>query len=871
MEKLNNDIYDITNTIVDIEQRYIEEENPEVLAISTFGAVADISALSLQNAIISTSELGNELFPARAKYEKNLLSHAVVNNIENINAVPASIKCIIGVFESDFEKYSTNDIFYLDKEIAFYIEDKEFHLDYDILIRKNTIANNNYAYTAQYNMTTKNQLSDISSVYLDAPIVQYYNGSKVICFYTLLRQVAHTVIPKNIITNNIIENKTLQFKFDNQLSDFYISAKDGNTTTLITPILEGSGVFNTVKTYCYYSYIDANHIKVRFDSGSYIPKMNTEILIVLKTTKGSEGNFEYSQKIFPIVNSTIYGYTNVPLIVIFGGKSSGGLDRISTKELKSILPKESLSRGSITCQKDLDNHFSMYNTDTNRLITQKRVDNQFERSYYTYLLLKDPFGNVVPTNTFDIRIERKMFNTHDNRKYVLKPGCYIILDIETNIGTVLLKDSDNSDYLDDLKNNDKTKFLYTTPFMIVVTGDPLYVSYYLSIINETRYLDFVFVNMDSILQFICVNISWYRGYINNPNTYVLSFQATQNFGYDKQLISYDDNGNIIDSNLKAIVVIYNSDNSDPYRYIEANVLKTDTDTGTFQFNVGIETTDIINDDNKVKILNTYIPGTSVKDYGYFSKDISVNIYVCVKLEEGEFGRYDLDSIVPGLEGWTVSNVYSVNNGLPIYINYSQILHSQAKDIIIPNEYTDEHGFYLTSVPCVRNSYINSDSNMDNLVSEINYKKAYIDNSLKILDNNMSIDFKLFCTYGPSRTYAIDKTCETMVDRVNLTLNFALKLVSSADKSTKDFIIDDIKNYLEDLNDISSLHMPNLITQITTDYRQLIEYFEFIGFNDYGPGVQHLYRNIIDDASITPEFLTVHTNQDLSPDIEIRLD
>lgn len=868
MEKLNNDIYDITNMVTEVQQRYIDEEDADTLALGIFGYFADIESLSIQNAIISTGELGNELFPARAKYERNLLSHGVINNIENINAVPSYIKCLIGIFESDFDKYAKNDVFYLDKEIGIYIKEFEFHLDYDVMLRKNPMANNNYAYTAQYNITLNNPLSDISNPYLNAPFIQYYNGSKVICFYVTLRQVMHKTEHKKIITNNIVENKTLVFKFEHQLADFLIKATDGDTVTYITPIMEGIGVDQTIQNYCYYSFLDSSHVKVRFDSSSYIPKLNTDIDILLKTTLGSKGNFEYNKSQYPIVSSGTYGYTNLPLMITFGGEAKEGMDRISIKELRKVLPKESLSRGSITCQKDLDNHFSMYNTDSNRLIVQKRVDNQFERSYYTYFLLKDPFENVIPTNTFNIKVQRDFFDTHDNRKYVLKPGCYIHLQ-EDGTGLVIQRNNDTADMLDEMEENDRTSFLYTVPFMLIVTGDPLYVSYYLAIVNDIKFLEFTYINMQSILQFIAVNVNWSRGYTIDPNVYKLDIQVTQNFSYEHPLIEYDDKGNVSKQNIRVFIVFYNNDSESPYRYVEA---KYSVDSsGSFDFQAQLETTDIINDDNKVRINNVCVPGSGVVDYGYFSKDLSAKIYVCAKLYEGEFGRYDIDSIVPGLEGFTVTNMYTVEDGLQLYVNYSQIIQSQVSDITLENEYTDDPGFLVTSVPCVRRSYVNNDTNMDNFVSEINYKKAYIDNALELLDNNISIDFKFFNTYGPSKTYTIDKEGNNLIDRVNLTLNFALKLVSTADKNTKDFIINDIKEYIEDLNDISSLHIPNLITQITNDYRQLIVYFEFLGFNNFGPGEQHLYRHECNDVSVTPEFLTVHTRLDLEPDIYIRLD
>lgn len=49
----------------------------------------------------------------------------------------------------------------------------------------------------------------------------------------------------------------------------------------------------------------------------------------------------------------------------------------------------------------------MINTDTNRLEILTKVDNQFERSYFAYLVLKDSLNNVIPANTIDLELKRK--------------------------------------------------------------------------------------------------------------------------------------------------------------------------------------------------------------------------------------------------------------------------------------------------------------------------------------------------------------------------------------------------------------------------------------------------------------------------------
>ena len=113
---LNNDIYDLVSSVQDIEERYIPEEAPETLALGIYGYLEDIHATILQNSAIATGELGNELFPGRAKFERNVISHAIIQNIENLNAVPATISAIFGIFEEDLDKYMVLDKFIIDKE-----------------------------------------------------------------------------------------------------------------------------------------------------------------------------------------------------------------------------------------------------------------------------------------------------------------------------------------------------------------------------------------------------------------------------------------------------------------------------------------------------------------------------------------------------------------------------------------------------------------------------------------------------------------------------------------------------------------------------------------------------------------------------------
>ena len=180
-------------------------------------------------------------------------------------------------------------------------------------------------------------------------------------------------------------------------------------------------------------------------------------------------------------------------------------------------------------------------------------------------------------------------------------------------------------------------------------------------------------------------------------------------------------------------------------------------------------------------------------------------------------------------------------------------------------------------------YCQNEVLVQNAIDSLNYRKAYIDNATTLLENSFGVDFKLFNSYGPSKTYYIIRDTnrdnvlndETeFIDRVNLTFYFRIRLISESDSYTKANIIAEIKKYIEDLDDMGDLHIPNLVTQITNNYKEQISYFEYLGFNSYGPDVQHMYKVPDDEIPIhvAPEFLNVHNLFDLdgnlTPDINV---
>ena len=1040
---LSSDTYAIADAVNQVKKQYVDEDD-QTLSMGIYGYIGALETAKMQMNVQMASELSNEVFPNRAKYDRNVITHAILYGIDDIYATPATITAIICVRQTDIEKYSNDDTFVIDRHSAIYIQDStedsdakqyEFHPYYDIILSKITINNNETIYTARYDNSITNNLSDITNPYLNAPVTMKYGGETYIGVQVKLYQVTLTTVQNKIITSNLIDNKTFIFSHDDQLADFTVEVEDGDKVTELVPIYEG-GVAPTNKKFCYYILLDDTRVRVKFERTSYMPTINSVIKVNMQTTKAYEGNFPYKKSaVFASLSSDTYGYNELQSMVWIQTDSENGLDAKSADELKTIIPKEALARGAITTEADLNNYFNQLNTDDNKLLPSKKVDNQIEHTYYTHLLMKDEDANVVPTNTIRLMTRVCDIPVNSNGRFVIPAGAIIKYDAKKQYGVLIHTDIDEngledavkdttadttdetvvkengvnaysidandpdldpelkaindaavanianlestsgtvdnaetnledgiSDYeitteavdednpptqessgedydtivmadgvdgdegtgstatltsddevvtnptykvvnsmadvvpIDDdevvdfmylvtdeypfeIDESDHSVFYYTNPYTIVINaGARQYAAYYLCVVDETKYMNYKYINQNSDIQFICNYINWYRKFITDNNKYKLDITVTQNVQNDMGLYEEvqvtDEHGNtntvVTTQKVKVFAVMYK--NGAAYRYAEGQFINFDKMNFAFNFQFVLETKNVILDTlNNIRIENLGICGQDGFDYGYFADNTVTNIYVLVQ-DGGVAGRYDLDQYIPGLQDYSVTNMFEVNEGIDFFVNYSGIMSSKL-EIIDADDVMDQQ-YMITSLPVIGYKYALDEDRMDYFVGQLNYKKAYIDNANKKIWNPFAIDFKFFNTYGPSRLFSLDGN-QLTIDRVNIQLNFRLKLSSSYDTNTVDLIKTYIKtSYIENLNEESSLHIPNLITNVTNKFRESLIFFEFLGIDNYGPGVQHLYHSDVDYVDLVPEFINVNMiyNEDgtKTPDINIEV-
>ena len=898
---LSADIYGTNDYINAIKKQFIPDVPEDTLMLGIFGYMGQVFSDMMQNSIVMASELSNESIPTKAKFEKNIIAHALGLGITDINAIPAQMDVLLTFIEDDITNWANaKDVdgselpwtFVFDKDTPIYIGDYCFHVDYDIEIRKiklyhSSDAENKFTYTARYILDIDNPISDITNPYLSAPVKMSVNGINVLFTKCTLRQVAKQTVHKKVLSDNSISSKTATFTFEGQLAAFTVDVTEGDKTTHLVPVYDGLAVENMKYPYIYYSYLDTNTIRIKFDKESYMPRINSDVHINLQITEGERGNFVYKPDAYPSFSfeSERYGYSGIGCeIRPITGESAYGIDRKSINELKRLIPKEALSRGSVTSITDLQNYFNSIDTEDSVIYIYKKRDNALERLYYMYILMRDRLNNIVPTNTIDLKVDLGSLKTENGYKVIIKKNQIIGLNSGEEYATIYQKGS----------GDPSPDFMYNTPYNIVINMDPLYAMYYMPAVDTNKFLEFSYINENSAYQYIATSARLYRAYMHN-DTYSITISLEQNVHVNSDMLEYDENNNVIGAGIRCIAVFYNDADS-PLRWSEAKMIEYLPEADIFTFRFDMTTNDYIDIDNRLRIetgINDI--GTETESHAYFSSNTKCIIHVLSKQDE-EYGTGGLENIVPNLEGYTLSNSYTVIDGVDFFYDYSDIINSTvlmgiidedtginptavdgdtviddgkilptlpgpSGDLIELPSYFDY--LIIKSLPVVRYGYLNTEETTSHFCNELVRRKAYVEHLGDVLEDLFGIDFKFFNTYGPSKLFTIDGT--TCLDKVNIHLTFRLKLTPTYDTNIINDIIDYIKKYVENINSIKSIHISNLVSEVTQTYRDYIVYFEFVGINNYDSTVRHIYASEMPDELVVPEFLNIDPDPDVGDD------
>ena len=870
------DPYQLRELFEDLKKRLIPEESDESLEVGIYEMLS--SACSHMTAITAqvAADKANEVFMNRARLESSIITHSATNGI-NIMATPAKMDVILCFVQDELEvlfdkNQNDTDPVVIDTAVKFNIGNYEYHLDYPLLIHKKVLATRT-VYTAQYDIGSHpNPVSNITNPYLPAPYLVRNSGFDFLFSACSLSQVYTKNASQTHHSTTAITNKTYIVKFENQLAGFDIEIKEGDETYILTPICEGTTVDDqTVPYYCWYNYIDSKNIRIKFEENSYMPGINAEITTRLYTTLGDECNYHYKDTLLTTIQDTDkYKYNSMSVQIIPQSDSRFGIDRKSIKELRKVLPKQALSRGNITKIRDIRNYFDSLNTESVKVFSQKKVDNQSIRAHYLYLLMKDKNDSVIPMNTLPVYLKHDDFDEivelNNEDQYILKQGKLL----GYNRGSIYAEIISESDI-------DKYDFAYTIPFKAVINSGIPSISYYITSMNESYPLEYNYINSDSPLQFIIANVVWEREY--GGNNYSMTMRAKQNVDIDY---------GITKDKIMAIAVLYNDDGS-PTRYFKSTCIKESVEEGRYyDLKIVFETNDIIDSNNNIRIDNGYAVGQDTVQYGYFPANTKMKIFLVCKitnpsndtpiLDMGAIKSYGgitesgLYELVGNLDQYyTCTNVYNPRNGIDFYVNFTEIMSTVVRSTSHTDPDTNEvkHNFTLDLVPLLGYEYGTNTELLLEFIDQLKQEKDYIDT---VLEGGMSIDFKLMNTYGPSNLYYLNKGETVKLDRVNISIAVNVNLRKISDTYTAKYIEKYIKDSIDNLDKTGDYHLPALISEINSNYTNSIYYAEADNINEYGNKYMHFYATAKNDIKVgdVPEFICINRLPDGSPDITINI-
>lgn len=863
MIKDRTSMYDTLNYWTgNIAPKYIDVNNVNMSRIGLFGYINEIMADTTSDVINEMSVLFNEIFFKRAQIPESILAYAAQYRIEDINAKPATMQFLVGIREdillsNSITDDSGNSYFIIDSNSEIIVEDDfKYMLDYDVKVNIRLI-NGKYIYSAQYVMDKDNPLSAITSPYLK--ITKYkMDGLTYLYIVVQGRQIEKTVIEQTIFNEDFLSYVSKDFSYDGVLADFnvyYKGPKDKEFSQIKKLIIDSAPVDDR---FCYYQYKDDNTITISFSTllRHFRPEFNSVLRLEVFTTKGTEANFSYkggNVRLNPI--SEKYDYKKVIILAASLSDSVSAEDKFTYEDLKDTVSYYASTSNNIGTTIDLNKYFSKLEKQSKLTFVKKR-DDILDRLFTGYMLMKDSNQTIIPANTLDAHITKDMFDGGDEnlKRYVIKAGSKFVYE----------QDSFEVRKVKEFKETDK--FRFSNPFAMVINKNPVSISYYMNSLEKEYLTDFTYLNDKSFFQFITNKIKISRDAINDEDSYLFEFTSSPNISeINFEFAETDDAGNVTNDlgKIKIFAILYDENNT-PQQYFEAKMVKYDKSEKEMTFQAKLKTDDYITATNKLRILDSLkANGTNIPEIHIEATEMNFSLAIMYKDDELSV-PHGFETFIPESKGYLMTNTYGLQEKINLINDMSDIMRSTVIFKLLDRQ-TLDYGYFVRSIPFTNYSYIKTKESAKEYISNIFLNATNIRESLKLITNNFSIDLKMYNTYGKSKYFYILGDKNNLLDSVDLSIKFVIKLnpTNVHDKSLQYDITRFIKNYIENTNEDNNLYISNLIRELENNFRDIV-FIEFKNINQYDNSVQSIEKNFPthdisrrnDMLYFVPEFINV---------------
>ena len=521
--------------VSNIAPNYFDLENVNNYRTGIFGYINEVMSTSVMDSYHAMNVTRREFYPVSAQNPQSIYKMAALQQIDLPRATPATCKAILLLNRDEVIENSTlkNGVYtcVIDNTCKILADEMPFSLLYPITIISK-YSNNTWNHTIHYNKTNTNSIdtSTSSNYYITNKTISQ-DGKQYLLLSVNLKQMSVESITSLVTADSLVQTVTMLFSFEGNFANFeayYIEEPDVSTPVQLKKVMQGQS-YPTVP-FCCYRMLNSNLIELTFPKNSYFtPSLNSEIRLDVYTSLGSEGDFEsFSGSLSCTLESEMYPYNNnMTMTGVINGSCTGGLDIPTIEEYTKDVQNAYSTNNVITTSNDLQIKFDEVSKgNANKVRFRKKRADAFSRLFGAYVLLKDSSGNVVPTNTLTLTMKLEEFDTYNGttQKAFIKPGTIFEYDESNNSSIYSGKKVSDLTLNDDLSTYDasNSRFLFTNPFLIAVTLYPNVIGYYYNAVNETRTVEYSYINDSSIVQFIGSNLKIYRNAINGENFYKFS-------------------------------------------------------------------------------------------------------------------------------------------------------------------------------------------------------------------------------------------------------------------------------------------------------------------------------------------------------------
>lgn len=822
----------------------------------TLEQIANITEDSFNTA----STLLKEAFAIRAEIPESIYSHAAIFQLSDLFARPSECEFVLIIKEEDVLNYGTlKNGFYsmrIDANTMIQVEDKSFVLDYDIIVKAQKHLDE-WIFSAQYDIVFPSAITpDIS------PFIKLRRtGDGFIGLFILAKQFNREITYETIINNTKINYPVIDVPYGKQIAGFDVFYKAPKSSEYVQLVKRLMYTQPLTTPFCYYKLLDENSISISFSSKElcFQPEFNSELKIIVYTTNGSSGNFETytGNNVVVIPYAENYEYNdNIFMVAHPLTASVNGVDKLGLDALQSLTVEGFSTAKALVTENDLALYFNNFKYRNGcEMIFIKKRDDIVERLFSAFAIMKKE-DYIYPTNTLFIDSNTKEVDLNDkNNRYIIKPGHLFRYKGDSKDVVEMIPDTMAIDPAVKDDETLKEDFLFTNPFMIVVTRKPNLVGFYMNIVNQESILDYAEINNDVFIQFVVNKISIKR-LITDRDRYHVSLTTIPSVTLDEQFVVI---GEDVKMNRLRILISLKNDSGLDLGFIELTPTKFDEHSGAYTFEGYIQTDDYITSENTFKCLNAVKSPVNTHDYVFPPiSDCEIGVYCFYQDRAKNINSNNIfTEIDPSLAGYVICNKYSNKSDKVTFIRPMNMMRSVVK-FSKPDGSMDYLDMSLSSIPFIRYDIIHDVEKFSYFIQQLTSQYQYLASVISSINasnttndvrltNNMNIDIKFYNTYGRSKNFVVGDN-EEELDKVNMSIKFKVNTTSGRDFELLRDLRIFIKRFVETVNNKGSndIFISNLIREIENNFPQ-VHHQRFLGINDYPTDIQTV-RNVTEDLN-----------------------